>query len=230
MSSTTIVDPAPPPSGSLLVFDISSFSSTRLYLPESDKTRPTFTIRSENDSKHRFVHFGLDGGVAGEVVFHGRFKRGKGTVSIAGAEPVAIEDWMIDAPKGRGVVIHDASYVWIQRPIQLSKNMFQDRFEVRYTRFSCLLDSHRAQAWRDDKVVATYVGSHVDSHFSPYNQTQAAYDTPRKITRAHIIFADDLETEKATPTLLLSLIVFQHLERSAKPGEHMFNSIDVGMQ
>lgn len=142
MSSTTIVDPAPPPSGSLLIFDISSFSSTRLYLTESDKSCPTFTIRSENDSKHRFLHFGLDGGVAGEVVFHGKFKRGKGTVSIAGAEPVAIEDWMIDSQKGRGVVIHDALYTWIQRPIQLSNNMFQDRFEVRHTEVHSFHESH----------------------------------------------------------------------------------------
>jgi hypothetical protein len=129
-ATTNIVDPAPPASGTLLIFDISSFSSARLYRPESDKAHPTFTIRSEKDSKHRFLHFGVDGGIAGEIVFHGKLKRGKGTVSISGSAPMAIEDWMIDTPQGREITIHDESYTWKSHPIQHGTNVSQERYEV----------------------------------------------------------------------------------------------------
>jgi hypothetical protein len=119
--NVTIVDPPASASGTTLIFDMDSFSMARLYTPESDRTNPVYTIRSGKDSKHRYLHFGLapEGAVAGEIVLHGAFKKGLGTVSVAGSKPIPIEEWtQVDKASGALTVgIHDYSYTWTQRPI-----------------------------------------------------------------------------------------------------------------
>lgn len=52
------------------------------------------------------------------------------------------------------------------------------------------------QAWRQKEVIARYTTLHRDAN---------------GMTRAHIIFADDVDIDKVVPTLLVSLIVFEHL-------------------
>jgi hypothetical protein len=119
--NVTVVDPPASASGTTLIFDMDSFSMARLYTPGSDRTNPVYTIRSETDSKHRYLHFGLapEGAVAGEITLHGTFKKGLGTVSVAGSKPIPIEEWtQVDKASGALTVdIHDHSYTWSQRPV-----------------------------------------------------------------------------------------------------------------
>jgi hypothetical protein len=115
--TVTLADP-PASWGTTLIFDMDSFSTARLYKPGSNRDHPVFTIRSEKDGKHRYLHVGSapNGAVAGEVVLHGRFKKGLGTVSIGGSTPVPIEEWTdVDKEKGFTVRFRDLPYTWSKR-------------------------------------------------------------------------------------------------------------------
>lgn len=85
-----------------------------------------FTIRSEHHDKHRIIQFAYDERIAGEAVFHGKFRFGDGTVSIAGSKPIKIEDWM---HWGRQVTIGGEIYEWSYRSVRRG-GLFQTIFEV----------------------------------------------------------------------------------------------------
>jgi hypothetical protein len=139
--TVTIVDPPASASGTTLIFDLDSFSTARLYKPGSDCDHPSFTIRSEKNSKHRYLHVGSapDGVIAGEVILHGRFNKGLGTVSVRGAMPVPIEAWMdVDKEKGFTVRFRDLPYTWSKRAGEykqggLDQNVFDVSAALKYT-------------------------------------------------------------------------------------------------
>jgi hypothetical protein len=139
--TVTIVDPPASASGTTLIFDLDSFSTARLYKPGSDCDHPSFTIRSEKNSKHRYLHVGSapDGVIAGEVVLHGRFKKGLGTVSVRGATPIPIEGWMdVNKEKGFTVRFRDLPYTWSKRAGEykqggLDQNVFDVSAALRHT-------------------------------------------------------------------------------------------------
>jgi hypothetical protein len=146
----TIVDPPASASGTTLIFDLDSFSTARLYKPGSNRDHPVFTIRSEKNSKHRYLHVGSapDGAITGEVVLHGRFKKGLGTVSVRGATPVPIEGWMnVNKDKGFNVRFRDLPYTWSKRAGEykqggLDQNVFDVSAALRHAitvqRLTCI--------------------------------------------------------------------------------------------
>jgi hypothetical protein len=125
----SIADPPTPSSGTMLIFDIASFSSARLYVPGSDVAHAAFTIRSKQDGKRRCLHLGAapDGAITGELILHGVFKKGLGMVSLArgtstaGSTLIPIEDWAQIEKNYDGLTVsaHGHSYTWSLRPVDL---------------------------------------------------------------------------------------------------------------
>jgi hypothetical protein len=64
-----------------------------------------------------------------------------------------------------------------------------------------------------NEVVASFHSSRSDSHFSPFGLTDASYKGKKIVVRAHATFAHDVD-DKAIPELLLSLAVFQYIDRN----------------
>jgi hypothetical protein len=127
-------DLAPPPyntqsTGTFLIFDSDDFTDNRFWHSDADRNHPMFTIRSTNHGKHRILCSGRGEAVIGQVVFHGATRYGYGTVSIAGAKPIAIEDWMRG---GRDVRICGNWYQWSHFSIKRG-NSTQTIFEVQFS-------------------------------------------------------------------------------------------------
>jgi hypothetical protein len=126
MSSPSIVDPPAPTDGSqLLIFDIDSMSTTRLYSPGSSRENPVYSISSDDGVKHSTIVRGMPGSqdVIAKVHYTGSLKksRGKlGEVTVGQRDPVPIESWLTIRPTTKSnevvVKIHDEEYVWTSRP------------------------------------------------------------------------------------------------------------------
>jgi hypothetical protein len=115
-SDISVVDPPTPTSGTLLIFDLDSFSSSKLYTPGGSPSSPSFSWTSSEDAKHRILHHGnKDGAVAGEITFHGKLKKGIGMVKITPGAEIPIENWGIASKQGVAVDIHGQRYVWSKR-------------------------------------------------------------------------------------------------------------------
>jgi hypothetical protein len=110
----------------MLILDSEDFTNNCFWRSDADMEHPTFTIRSMDHGKHRILCSHQDEAVIGEVVFHGALKFGYGTVSIAGAKAIPIEDWMTE---GRDVKIHGDLYRWSHLSVKHGKST-QTIFEV----------------------------------------------------------------------------------------------------
>jgi hypothetical protein len=63
-----------------------------------------------------------------------------------------------------------------------------------------------------------YIGPTQDHTFSTWTGNSGGTGSTTHITRAHLTIAEGMENETVVSTLLLSLILFNHLEATKGPG------------
>jgi hypothetical protein len=121
MSNTTIIDPAAPPTGTTLVFNMDSLTSSALYPLGGTAASPAFKFETVRDNHIRLRAGGADGAVAGEIVYYGMFKKGLGTVKVGDGQELKIEDWGTVTDHCMVVPIGEEVYVW-NKEIEKSAN------------------------------------------------------------------------------------------------------------
>jgi hypothetical protein len=147
----SISDPPSPPSGTILIFDIASFSSARIYTPGFDAAHPAFMIDSDQNGKRCRLHVGAapDGAVVGEFILHGMLKKGLGMVTVAGTPiPIPIEEWAQIEKDRETLTVHESHgkpYTWSLRPMgSNNKNMNGVPAQVIYDVIGVLLTIPRS--------------------------------------------------------------------------------------
>jgi hypothetical protein len=137
-ANVSIVDPSVPATGTLLILDTDSLSSSKLYQPGASSTAASFTFTSANDVKTITLHHGdKDGMVEGVIILHGLFKKGLGMVKL-GERQLKIEEWGKVTKEGVAVTIQGKEYLWVKRREDNPQrpNLPKVSFEVRPRAFS----------------------------------------------------------------------------------------------